>query len=206
MENDIKVLSAEEIYSLILKGILDAKGSEKAIELLNEKDCFKIGEDLANREALRNTNFFSVVIDPINDIEEGKAKGYYDLIDDSVNIKNFPLRRAEGLKRLYFVPITEIVEEGKEAEYLVKFRKRPVKNATNYFLGAMAKIGQEDLPENLISKNFVALMCDEEVYSVLFNFPCFLCSSISEGSRSLFVKVRSTAWDLNSVFIAEDIE
>lgn len=135
MENK-KVSSTDDIYSLILEGVSQAKGTEKAIEFLTEEDCLKIGEELANREALKNTPFFSIIVDPINDIEEGKKLGHYDLIYDYISSETVPLQKAEGKKRIYFIPVTERVEEGKEVKFLAKYGKRPVKNAPNYLLAA----------------------------------------------------------------------
>ena len=73
MPNVQTILSTEDILSFIRKGIEDAKGSLDAIQLLTQADCIKLGEELANREALIKTPFFSVMVNPINDIEEGKT-------------------------------------------------------------------------------------------------------------------------------------
>ena len=143
--NTVKILSGEEIKSSILKGIENAKGSTDAMSFLTENDCIKLGEELANREAYHKTLFFSVVVSPINDIEDGKNSGHYDWIYDHITGKTVPLQNAaDGEKRIYFVPVNETVPEGKEAEFLAKFGKKPVKNAPNYLLGSMAKLEEKD--------------------------------------------------------------
>lgn len=190
-----------------MKGITDAKGSVDAIEFLTEQDCLKLGEELANREAIHKTEFFSIVCEPINDIEEGKAKGHYDSIYDHINPKTVPLQKAEGVKRIYFIPVTERVEEGKEAEFLAKFGKRPVTNAPNYLLGAMAKLTEDELPENLKLKDFVAVSGDEkEVFSGHLSRRCFLICDRRDGRRRLDVVALAGAWNPEDVwcFLAED--
>jgi hypothetical protein len=202
-----KTLSDEEIVFFIKKGIENAKGSSELIFFLTEDDCQKLGEQLANREAFKNTTFFSVVVDPINNIEEGKKIGHYDSIYDHISQKTIPLQKAIGAKRIYFVPVNERVEEGRETEFLAKFGKRPVTNAPNYLLGAMAKLEEKDLPENLKLKDFVAVSSDEkEAFSDRGGYPCFLACNRSDGGRELLMVKLVYEWHLNHgwVFLAED--
>lgn len=196
MPTNTQLLSVKEISSFILKGIENAKGSPDAIQFLTEEDCLKLGEELANREVNHKTNFFSVVVDPINDIEDGKKVGHYDVIYYHITSKTVPLQKAQGSKRIYFVPVNERVEQGKEAEFLAKFGKRPVTNAPNYLLGAMAKLEEKDLPDHLKFKDFVAVSSDEkEVFSDHNGNRCFLNCNRRNGKRKLNMVKLTGEWN-----------
>ena len=205
MPNVQTILSTEDILSFIRKGIEDAKGSLDAIQLLTQADCIKLGEELANREALIKTPFFSVMVNPINDIEEGKTTGNYDSIYDWITVNTVPLEKAEGAKRIYFVPVTEQVEEGKEAEFLAKYGKKPVVNAPNYLLGAMAKLKESDLPEELKLKDLVAVA--DGVFLNHSGNRCFLNCNRRSGERKLnMVKLLGDWYADNAwVFLAEEL-
>ncbi len=208
MDTTVVVLSAEEITSFIQKGIENAKGSPDALTLLREEDLLTLGEALANREADCKTEFFSVVVEPLNDILEGKKVGHYDSIYDWITGKPVPLQKAEGTKRIYFVPVNERVPEGKEAEFLAKYGKKSVTNAPNYLLGAMAKLEEKDLPKKLKGKDFVAVSSEESGVFVLdVDNRCFLRCYRYDGERGLNVVKLAVDWnpDRGWVFLAEDI-
>ena len=160
-------------------------------------------------ENLKNTKFFSIEVEPINDIEEGKKTGHYDSIYDHISSKTVPLQKAIGKKRIYFIPVNERVEQGKEAEFLAKYGKRPVTNAPNYLLGAMTKLQKKDLPDRLKRKDIIAVSSDKkEVFIDRRGRPCFLSSFHRSDSRRLrLVSLKDVSrpcyvWD----FLAEDIQ
>ncbi len=205
MSDTKTILSTEEIISFIRKGIENAKGSPDAIELLTETDCLKLGEGLADREALLKTPFFSVMVNPINNIEEGKTTGNYDSSYNWITANNVLLEKAEGSKRIYFIPVTENVEEGKEAEFLAKYGKKPVTNAPNYLLGAMAKLKESDLPEGLKLKDLVAVA--DGVFLYHDGNRCSLYCRRRSGERKLNVVFLNGEWsaDRDWVFLAEEL-
>ncbi len=153
------------------------------------------------------TKFFSVTSSPIDDIEEGKKLGKYDWIYDWITPEHTPLQKAEGEKTIYFVPVDEDVESGKETEFLAKHGMKLVENSPNYLLGAMAKLSKSDLPENLKNKDLVA-MSAASVFQDESGDRCFLYVSLDGGRRRLgFVRLDG-GWYAGRgwVFLAEPLE
>lgn len=151
------------------------------------------------------TTLFTATISPINDLEKGKLKGDYDWVYDHITKDTVPLKKATGEKKLYFVPVTERVLEGKESQYLAAYGLKPVENAPNYLLGAMATLKEKDLPEELKFKDIVA------VGNVVFQFAdgrrCFLDCRRRSGERFLFMVRLASGWGAGGgwFFLAEEL-
>jgi hypothetical protein len=153
------------------------------------------------------TQFFSVVTEPINDIQEASKSISYDF--SWIPADMAPLQKAKGPKRIYFIPVSETVPNGKESEYLAKFGKKPVTHAPNYLLGVMAKLNEDDFPHKLKFKDIVAVSSsDHDIFLRKGCGPSFLRCYRRSGKRELNFVDLSGDWTPGGiwVFIAEDIE
>jgi hypothetical protein len=203
-----KTVSVYDAYSLILKGIEDAKGSPRALNYLIEDDFFNIGIRLANRESVYNRELFSIVVRPVASLKEIIKNGKHDTHSDlDFSVINFN-PEVSGEKKVYFVPVNEVVPEGTEEEYLKNFGKQPLKNAVEYFFGIIVAIKLSDLPGDLSSKEIVAVSLEEQgIFLSQDGNKCFL--SVSEDSgvcRLHLVEILVASGPKHRrVFLAEDI-
>lgn len=155
--------------------------------------------------------FFSVVVKPINSFEKGILTGNYMSVLKFDEVTPKELQYAGNMeKRVYFIPVTGIVRVGEEAEFLAKFGKKPIKNVSNYLLGAMAtqECQENNLPEQFKNKNFIAVPTKENELFTYVGYKCFLRCLREEGGRGLFLEETSGnhLWIENKdIILAEDI-
>jgi hypothetical protein len=157
--------------------------------------------------------FFSLMVTPINSIENAKETSHYDSISSYFFSEIVQLQQAEGIKRIYFIPVNERVEEGKEVEYLAKFGKKPVTHAPNYLLGAMAQCKHAELPKELKYTNIVAVSTAKFDFFHFDGKSFFLCCHhLNGGRRELSMARLYSGWgssiptNIYWMFTAEDIE
>lgn len=194
--------------NLIKQGILDAKGSiEDSLALLTADDLTTLGRTLADRAA-RIADFFSIVVDPINNIATAIEKGNYTSVYDWISNDHtrIPLIEAAGSKRIYFVSVTENVNTGDEEAYVNKFGLTLCKKAPNYLTGAMAALPENKIPAELKGKDFVAAENDSaSVFRDGGGDRCFLDVGRDDGERELYLVLLDGLWDADFgwVFLAE---
>lgn len=164
----------------------------------------KINQNKLSNQKI-DKRFFSVEVTPINSLEEAKAKGNFN----HCYVNNISFNKITKAKRVYFVKVTERIHEGREAEFLAKFGKKPLTNTQNYFFGVMV---HPDCQENTLPSGYrmgyiVAVAADETgVFLDGDGSRSFLRSSCVNGIRFLkFAKV-ANGWKtkIDWFFLAED--
>ncbi len=203
-----KTIPVSDYEKLIKEGITNARGTDKALELLTVTDLTNLGKTLADRQA-KIADLFSVVVHPINNLKEGIEQGrynggVYDWIKEDYS--RVPLVETKGAKRVYFVPVTENVTMGEEEAYVEKFGLTLCKNAPNYLLGVMAQLKESDLPGSLFRKDIVATEnTDASVFRDKSGVRCFLGTYRHDGGRGLDLVGLDGGWDVGRdwVFLAE---
>lgn len=152
--------------------------------------------------------FFSILVSPINSINDAIEKGNYSSVYEHISLTTAPLVEVTGEKRIYFVPISKNVTTGGEELYLNKFGLTLCKNAPNYLLGATTVLPENKIPAELKGKSFVAA---ESVSSSGFVDRsidrCCLCVDRGGDERRLDIVRVFGNWDAGNdwMFLAEKL-
>ncbi len=159
-----KVVSSN-YKNLIKQGIKDAKGSDNALDFITEEDLKKFGTIMAERELRIKTNFFSMMVNPINNFAKAIKKGNYRIVfvkeENTLYDKSF--KEVARKKLVYFVPVTTYLDDNVYArDYLAQFGLVPCQKGPNYLLGAMTLLSEDKMPDELKDKILVAMGADKE--------------------------------------------
>ncbi len=158
-------------------------------------------------QKIEEQKFFSVMVKPINNLSEGREKGNFT--DDYTAGLYIPLKIVDDIKLISFIPVTERMGEGREIEFLKKFGKKPLTNATNYFFGTLAspECQEATLPPELKGKDFVAVSTDESDICLRDGHSCFLRCYTWGGVRKLCSVGSEIDWNISFdwVLLAEDL-
>ena len=164
---------------------------------------------------------------PINNVEEGIAKGNYNAHLPFVT--TVLLERVQGTKKLYLVCFNREIRCTEYVGLLRAEGKQPCRNASQYLLGLMAQVPEDQIPRVFQEKDIIAaepggahLVCTlSSSLSDIVYF--FLCVSRYDGCRTLVgidaedtrlkrhperIMVGETeeeTWRDNLAFLAEDL-
>lgn len=152
-----------DFIKLLNQGIIDAKGSSEALSFLRPEDIISVGKSLADREA-DIQGIFSTVITPVNSLVLAIKEARYWSVSDFIT-EDLDLGPLGQKKRVYFVPVVDVVEVGKEEEYLNSRGLTMCENAPQYLLGLMTQISDHDFDKTFGKKDIVAIGGEGSVFT-----------------------------------------
>lgn len=132
---------------LIQQGIQEVGGEHEDIRLIRPEWLIEVGRRAAGVGEKRR-RLWSVVVDPIYDIQEGLNRGNY--LDHPNDVKNFlKIDPVIAKKRVYVVHLNEPKASKDYLSFLQKYQLIPCRNGPAYLLGLAAQVQERDVPEAL---------------------------------------------------------
>ncbi|MDP3762619.1 MAG: hypothetical protein Q8Q97_00910 [bacterium] len=141
--------------------------------------------------------FFSVVVEPINTVEESTLAGHHTA----------RVKPAKGAKRVYVVPVprgTVLLKDGYPA-MLAEHKLKPCVDGPAYLLSLMAKVPEFEMPDELHNIDIVAAEPDNPTSVFQYdNDDWFLYFSWHESDRKPNLANVRGVWSSHWAFLAED--